>query len=485
MNTRNAIVGALGLAALLALGFGAVWGGATLWALDIARNLTQGDVVYEDLYIQIDGTPVIQQSQGRRFVERTVRTLEGVPLTEFSPVGAAALAPPAADSFVGLVWQQRLYGFSVGTSPPQFWYFVHDGRGDGRGYFVGYDSESHVLLGYVGKNGGQRDPPTREEQFAVPGRLLDAPYGQFRAVTHDGYHFGFEPDTGYAIRGPEPRPDTKVHLIAGEEVVEVNLSRQSVRPLIKAADAVSVGVTMKLLPETAKAGQAKTETVLVVRGRERLLFVDEKQSERSVPLPEELRSEPLIPFQLHDGTALVRVGRRIPERQEVLYWLGDDAAAQRRRAVPLKGFPAPTPATRWLWLAAGMPSPAALALNALALEPHERVAFGLARDYRQALGDVFAAAWLPLLATTLVAAALAAWVWQRHRRFGGSYGWLWFLFVLVAGWPGVIGYLCHRRWPVLAACPHCGKRAPRDREACMHCARPFPPPAAAGIEVFA
>ena len=56
---------------------------------------------------------------------------------------------------------------------------------------------------------------------------------------------------------------------------------------------------------------------------------------------------------------------------------------------------------------------------------------------------------------------------------------------LLTGLPGLVGYLFHRRWPVLEACPACGRTVPRDRDACAACGTEFPPPPLKGIEVFA
>jgi hypothetical protein len=53
------------------------------------------------------------------------------------------------------------------------------------------------------------------------------------------------------------------------------------------------------------------------------------------------------------------------------------------------------------------------------------------------------------------------------------------------GPPGGIGYRFGRWWPVLEACPECGVRVPRDREACACWEADFSPPALQGTEVFA
>ena len=53
------------------------------------------------------------------------------------------------------------------------WYFVHDGKLEGHGYFVGYDKQAKAKIGYIG---AQRFPsPTSRrstEQFPVDGRRM-------------------------------------------------------------------------------------------------------------------------------------------------------------------------------------------------------------------------------------------------------------------------------------------------------------------------
>jgi hypothetical protein len=74
---------------------------------------------------------------------------------------------------------------------------------------------------------------------------------------------------------------------------------------------------------------------------------------------------------------------------------------------------------------------------------------------------------------------------MRHRRYAHHGAIAWAIFVLITGVPGFIGYLLHRRWPVVVRCEHCGAQTPRDRDTCLNCGTAFPPPAPKGIEVFA
>jgi hypothetical protein len=93
---------------------------------------------------------------------------------------------------------------------------------------------------------------------------------------------------------------------------------------------------------------------------------------------------------------------------------------------------------------------------------------------------------VPVFAVVCISAVLVAvQCYLRQRLFSEKRAIGWAIFVFCLGIPGFIGYLLHRRWPVLVRCPHCGQETPRDRDACLKCNTAFPPPALKGIEVFA
>jgi hypothetical protein len=484
MPHRSVVVRPLLLALTLALGFGAVWGCAALWGVEIARNLQPDQESYEELYIQMDGTPVILTFK-RNYRERDVRTLDGVPVTQFRPASAAPLAAPPQRAFDGLSWPQRLYGFGVPETPPQAWYFLHDGREQGRGYFVGYDRDSQTLLGYIGAHGFQLDLPARDAQFPVDGRLLAADLGQMRAVNQN-VGAAFEPDADPFSYGEVPPPDVIALLIANDEMLEINLSKRSLRPLFKEAGLVAVGATMKLSAFT-KAEPAKADLLWVARTEDRLLFfARDGSARRSLVLPEELHRQPFTAFELPDRRALLRVFQRTsPIPGDTLYWLGDDPAEMKSRFVPLRTWQAPLSSRQgWWWFAAAAPSPMVLTLSAALFKPLEKVRRGQASDYGTATGEILTDAWPALLMAYLVSSGLAAFCWHWHGRHGGRFALVWVAFVFLFGLPGFVGYLWHRNWPVVAPCPVCGQPAPRDRETCLHCRAAFPRPALRGTEIF-
>ena len=59
---------------------------------------------------------------------------------------------------------------------PEVWYFVHDGKLNGHGYYVGYDKIAKAKIGYIGRDGFRPDEPPLEGQFPVDGRRMSNRY---------------------------------------------------------------------------------------------------------------------------------------------------------------------------------------------------------------------------------------------------------------------------------------------------------------------
>ena len=79
---------------------------------------------------------------------------------------------------------------------------------------------------------------------------------------------------------------------------------------------------------------------------------------------------------------------------------------------------------------------------------------------------------LVFLFVFLAAAVLSLLCYRRQQKYSKDDSAAWVLFVLLFGLPGFIGYLLHRRWPVMERCQHCGAQTPRDRDILLglrHC----------------
>jgi hypothetical protein len=92
---------------------------------------------------------------------------------------------------------------------------------------------------------------------------------------------------------------------------------------------------------------------------------------------------------------------------------------------------------------------------------------------------------MPFLILFAISILLSIRTYKRHLRLSETDAIVWAIFVFLWGVPGYIGYLIHCRWPVMERCSTCIKETPRDRDDCLHCHTPFPPPARVGTEIFA
>ena len=117
------------------------------------------------------------------------------------------------------------------------------------------------------------------------------------------------------------------------------------------------------------------------------------------------------------------------------------------------------------------PSPGPLAALQFLIWPIALMRSPTSPDYEfwHKLGQMFVDSWLPFSVVCLLSAALALWCYRHHQRFSQRGAAAWAAFVFFMGVPGIIGYLLHRRWPIMEQCQHCRKESPRDRDACLHC----------------
>ena len=109
-----------------------------------------------------------------------------------------------------------------------FWYFIHDGARDGRGYFVGYDIQSKLCVGFIGRDGFRPDLPPVEQWFPVDGVRMAYNTAFLQPFANSGEFDG---------KGSEP---WKLFMISGTELLEIDLRTRSVTRLMESADLITV-----------------------------------------------------------------------------------------------------------------------------------------------------------------------------------------------------------------------------------------------------
>ena len=173
MSKRQGIVRPLGLALVLAIGLGAVLALAVSWGIAIWQGLRPNRVISETLIILPDDTPVINRYVSDSYPGVTYRTWMArscrPPRGAFLSSGRLSVnAPPRRPDPIGRRSPHRAI-LRTGRSPPNYWYFLHDGACDGRGYFVGYSLQSKLRVGFIGHDGLRPDQPPVQQWFPVDG----------------------------------------------------------------------------------------------------------------------------------------------------------------------------------------------------------------------------------------------------------------------------------------------------------------------------
>jgi hypothetical protein len=478
------------LAGILATGFLVVWCMLSIWAVEIGDHVAGTARRAEHLVFLPDGTPRVAYVAGRHG-ERAYHDLQGhaalAPENDNAGVLAGCRLPAALSDRAAAgetPWNQRIRSFSDGGSPPIYWYFVSDGRPDGTGYFAGYDSKSHVCVGYLGTSGFRPEPPAPEERIPYGGATWGA---EARVYSTQGDHHPTEhPEERPGGRAPRGSVSTwDVYLLGRDEkIYHADLQRRTLHVALAERGIRSAALV---------AGPADlihgTPHRLAVRTGDAVLVLDEVgQVLHRYPIPPPLRGRDITFTETTSGEAVVMWNSPFDElATEVEYridWVAPEGRYREARvALAWDG------GMRSMEVFGGVVVPAPLVLDGLVgiVRPQDLVAKGLEATYPAALRRALTEFGSALLIAHLLAATLAVLCYRRQVQYGGSGAerLLWPLFVLVLGLPGWVAYRFGRSWPVLETCAACGAGVPRDREGCVRCQADFPRPLLKGTEVFA
>jgi hypothetical protein len=492
MSQRTALVQKLLLAGWLTLGTVVVWLLLAMMALGFVEKTTFSSRVDEQVRFRADGTPTIVtlHFDGPTLEWRTLdgRTLT-VPDDEPPPPVVSLEGPAGVIRFGEGNWSQRAVPFVDNGALRPNWYFIHDGEPAGSGYFIGYDRLVKRAIGYIGRGGFRSDPPPSDEQFVVDRRVLPdlTKFSNAVGAAPDAPNWLPPRTAGYSA--------DVVHLLSAGHLYDVDVMQRTVRDAWPDGDLISLGVAHEYARASARSTDIK-RSWLVLRTRERIVVHGvEPGDERSFVLPTELRGAYLLLYFATDGTAIADLTR----------WSGSNGSIVRfdttgkvvdRHSVELKNqntdvfhqgavryifsalSPGILPGGTIVFFTAAEDIAIFNAMNQGAIDERES---GLLPTLRRAFFDT----WPQSLVQIVLSAVLAGLCWRRQRLYTQRGTWAWMALVFLFGLPGWLGYLWHRRWPALAACPACGREAPRDRVDCAGCHAEFPLPSLTGAELFA
>ncbi len=484
-------------AATLATGFGTLWFVVVIWlttSIDEAwRGGRQNWPTREEFVVRSDGTPLIRSTPWENYSNATYRDLNGgtqaVPDREkLVPAVYMAGNHRAPDMWSGHpTWPQRLNVFVNEREPSVTWFFVHDGKPEGAGYFVGYERESNRRVGFIGMAGAHQDPVPINERIPVRG-LLMTDHSRWSSAPLTIY-WSRNTDTDFKL-GPSDLPPRLVYVPSGNDLREVDLAARTIRTVFQAPVPIeSPGIPA--LEFWSGGRPVKDHPILVTTGQQIYALDRRYKIIRKFAIPTEIDRQSAVSwYEIGNGQAIAEfvipwsTGGPDNVTKRTVYRVGADGAVQDRFELTLHtGSPRTNPALVQMQVLLGLPSPAFLVV----VESVFLMRIDQIRSYPTAIVALFRTLGPSILAVVVLASVLAILTWRRSRSFGlpKREQIAWVIFVVLFGLPAFVGFLLCRRWPIRQPCTVCQAPAPRDRPACTDCGTRFPEPSGKGIEIFA
>ncbi|MGW8256314.1 MAG: hypothetical protein ACWGMZ_02390 [Thermoguttaceae bacterium] len=487
MKNRRAIFLPLALALILALGFEVIIIILAAWGVSIYERKwppRARDYFVEEIQFLKDETPIIihnsyssnildyRDLDGKKIVFKDERDEQKRLLT----YGEATLQSPVdlAQKRLPLEVFQRIFFFSVEQPQKTFWYFIHDGNLNGRGYFVGYDALSKTRIGYISRDGFSEEAPTTKECFLMNPRnnnVFAEPYYWMQQL------------------------DSPVMMLSGDKLLKIDFQARSVTTLLQATGMnylTQLGImnvdNLDIMEFDLQHFGAKGH-IKVLRKTDSIELLDANGKKiTSFVIPHKLRNAGFDFYYVNKKKAILSrtKGLTDTENEVALMWIDNAGKTLRQEKATLakSNFNFRKEDERWQ-MPMFIPAPIGIALGITVFEPCDLVRTYREPSYSVALSRSLSKYWPGLLVVSIISAFLAGICYLRQRRTAQPWTWAWVAFVFLCGVPGILAYFFYRRWPVMEKCPACETVVPHDREACSSCKKEFPLPERKGIEVFA
>jgi hypothetical protein len=493
VRTDKTLLRQLLLSGVLAAGFLPVWAALGVWILSVIQDAEGGQPLTR-LEIQPGGTPLlVDYANGKSIYRDLDGKAVSPPDRKAQPWGTGPTYLAAKPRLTENVdnWLNRIRTFADVATPATFWYLMTDGRADGTAYLVGFDRESKRRVGFIGTAGFREDAVPANERFPFSGPT--AGHGS-RIITPPGLSNG-------PTQHPQPYSEipTLDHFVSAHELYilgrdhtlyHIDLHKRAVETALQGTSLVS-GALAVVASRPSPDNRLLAYYTPVVRTEEAILVLDSHgREQRRFSIPESLRDRGLFFMETSSGGTVMYAGGEddgFGHRSD--YHIFQIARDGRLRETKVELPDKPIPWIIRYGIGVSIPAPSVLAgfCVAQAIETQRLVENGSGATYSAAIARMLAESFPSFAIALIVSIALAVLCFRRLMRYGAgtSERVVWALFVLLLGLPGWIGFRFGRTWPVLEACPSCGRLVPRDRETCVRCADAFPRPALKGTEVFA
>jgi len=523
------------LAALVvAGGVGVAWAVGLRWLDSLEDSLLSSrDQVYEDIYIAVDGTPVISVQSNTLVNTATLsrRTLDGKPWSvDYEHwLGGAYLGPRNLPP--GLVelplewnaWGARMIGGTDGRRPPTAWYVIRDAKLVGHCYLAGYDAFSKLPVGYLSRNGFRATAPALADQFKLPAtyeRRL-----RLFAATSQYLNWGIVWDHNLHQEG-NPAP-WLIFMLEADRLWEVDLRLRTSRVVLESPGSIST-TSITALKSTVEAPSADGEAAnlrsrqfrftaanmqdpvlydvvqsppasaedekpkfsgaIAVRTNDKIvLYHSPSGNEREFKLPKSVPNQGISAYWIAPNQLILHYDKGHwsggPIHQ--LMWIDAAGKIEREEEVKLAGR-VPEPPRRKAWKASALiPVPVLWLIGMVLGAPLYAMQMHFAADYASALALIGSIAWPPLI-VVLTLSLVFAWLTLRlQRKYDRPATAVWTAFVFLLGAPGFVAYWLEHRCPPVETCRDCGRIVPRDRDVCAVCNTRFPESTRVATEIFA
>ncbi len=455
----------------------------------------------EYLSCREDGTPLIFKTsmsyRSRSEEERVCRDIAGATITVSTKEELCTGEVIRQEVYWGgSYWAERVFRVSEDKEKGEVWYLKHNGKAVSKAVLEGFSLSTNLSLGFLGAEGFSNEPISDEKLFSIR-RIRRAQISNRVFFPAGRYNWLL------SYRERDPLSDI-IFLWTDDSLFRLNLNERSIKPIVQwTADEVvqNIDDTSGLLG----TGHKKEDDAwrLVVKTSKRFIEVDTEGNLQELPLLEELqRADPLRYFgKSQKGRIFSKEGCYVEEGEKVrqistIYTLDDGGNLVSKEEVALLAVlpdilsELSASATYALFGIPGVVMTAIGDKDKGKADLNVTAGMDLANNYPVAariLGEkrrtIIQRVVIGFVIT--IAFALFALFWD-NRYHGTVISQLtWFIYVLLFGLPGLVGYLTHRKWPARVPCAHCGTKLPVTTMVCPKCSNPVPPPEHTPKEIFA
>ena len=516
MKTQTRTWQRLSAAIVVAIGIAVVWGILAMWIASFLMLSSRANGTYENIVVMQDGTPLIESRSYTNYANVSYRTLEGKPVDapdDNKQLLQASFTPPRKPPGLfetNVNWSSRIFGLTDSQRRPTLWYFIRSDEPIGSAYFMGFDQESKMPVGYLSRGGFSPVIPPRDQWFDV-GRFTFDWAGSGSVIASTGEIRPNSQMTSFnysrSLR-QQPPQDWMVYLVDGEHLRAVDLRTRTVQTIYESPGIVGADILYELPKDIATNNAAKDKTAapadgdpateqdepvkwvrrLAVRKTDRLAVLDfSGKVQREYPLTEPMRRGDLTIAALKNDELLARwyKGNDRESQRYELAWIRPDGSVAREAEAQLAVGGGEDERTMAWFAAPAAPVPIGWITVTTLIAPTAMMQSNHVATLPDAWAEVFRFAGLPLLAVLALGVILAWLTLRLQRKYHRRASAVWAVFVFLFGASGFIAYLIEHRRAKLETCGDCGKVVPRDRESCAACKKEFATPPPIGTEIFA